>query len=588
MRELGQFLYGTYERTVRHEFGRLAQRRRVSLGQLRFLGRVLTRHELRTALALTVLCLVSATLLLVRWYGRHTVVVPAVGGEYSEGVIGLPRTGNPLLTENEAERDLAYLTYRGLFRYDARTTVAPDLADSWSLGPDKKTYTVKLRPNLRWSDGVPLTANDVAFTFQSLLNDKLKSPRAGDFAGVAAAATDDTTVTFTLPQPYSPFLSALTLGVIPAHVWQKIPLAQWREAPASLQPVGTGPFQAHAVNRDRQGELRSVTLEPNKFSPTGQPFLTKLVLKFYPDTTSALAALHDGSVDGLGGISLTEALALNTLKFSHYELGLPQYTALFYNLSQPSPLSSKLVRQALALTVNRPQLSHQALGADAVPAMSPFPFGDARRRTSGRAAATYNPARAAELLTQAGYSRENDHAPWSSQGTPLAFTLTTANSAQHVAVATELARQWREAGITVTLDLKPDEELHANTIPQRSYQAILAREVIGFEPDPYPFWHSSQADNGGLNLANFKNHEADKLLEDARRTDDLETRLQYYAGFQDILNDESPATFLYSTGYVYVVSRAMRVPAPGTIAEPADRFRDLAQWYVSTQRTFRW
>lgn len=589
MRELGQFLYGGYERTVHHQFRRLTRGQRVSLRQLGLLPRVLTRYERRTALALSILCLSTALVLLGRWYNRHTVVVPAPGGEYSEGVVGTPRTGNPLLAGNDAEHDLAYLTYRGLFRYDANTTVVPDLASSWRVSTDQKTYYITLRPDLHWSDGSPLTVDDVVFTFQALHDTKLGSPLATSFAGVSVKREDDQTISFTLPEPYSPFLSALTLGIIPVHTWQARPPTDWRDTDTSLAPIGTGPYRVKSINHDHQGTLHSLTLEPNPFSHTEQPYITKFVLKFYPDTTSALAALHDGSIDGLGGLRLPAAVGLDALKFSYYELRLPQYTALFYNLEQPGVLSPKLVREALSLMTNRQQLSHDIVGGDAVPATGPFPFGEVKARTAGRQNVSYNLEQAKELLKKAGFSRVDDHGTWKNKDQALALTLTaSADSAEQVAVATNLKQQWEAAGAEITLELLPREQLQTQVLPQRNYQAILAREVVGFEPDPYPFWHSSQATAGGLNLANFKNHDADKVLEDARHTSDSETRLQDYARFQDIVSDESPATFLYSLSYTYVASRAAKLPAPAPIANAADRFRNLANWYTATKRVFRW
>ncbi len=586
MRELGQFLYGSYERAIQHELTQLGRRRHPTLRQLGFLPRVLTRHERRTALSLVGLALVSSLLITWRWYGRHTVVVPTVGGEYAEAIIGTSRTGNPLLAATDADRDLAYLTSRGLFRHDDSAKVVPDLAASWTTSPDQKSYRVTLRPNLHWSDGTPLTATDVEFTYQSVRDRNIGSPLAASFESVTAKREDDLTTVFTLPEPYAPFLSALTLGLIPAHIWQGVPLTDWRNANANLEPVGAGPYQVKLATNDRQGELKSLTLEPNSFFHEPVPFLTKVVLKFYPDSANALAALREGSVDGLGGVSPESAASMSELRFIQYSLNLPQYTALFYNLRLEGVLSSNLVRQALSYAINRPQLIEQAMGGRALPATTPFTSGELRLRAGGQGT-SYDPKRVSDLLQQAGYSRADKNSPYLDKDKKeLSITITAANSTEHTAVAHAIKDQLTNLGITVQLNLVPHERLQMDALPQRNYEVLLARELTGFDPDPYPFWHSSQTE--ALNLSGFKHHDADTLLQEARRQADWGQRIDRYVKFQNILNEEHPATFLYTTGYTYAVSRALTAKAPTIIAEPAERFRNLNLWYRATERQFRW
>lgn len=586
-RELGQLLYGSYERTVHHELKKLGAGKRVTLSQLGLLPRILTHYERRTALALFLLGLVSLSLISWRWYDHHTVVVPSVGGEYAEGIVGLPRTANPLLATSDAARDLAYLTHRGLFRHDSGTP-QPDLAESWEISPDKKTYRVVLRPNLRWSDGEQITPDDVVFTFDSLKSSDLKSPLAPSFSGITTQRVDDRTISFTLPEPYAPFLSALTLGIIPSHIWQSIPVTNWRDDSASLNPIGTGPFRFKSSTYDRQNILKSITLEPNPYSHLAAPYLTKIVLKFYPDSTSALTGLREGSIDGLGGLNHGVLASLSELRYSQYELGLPQYTAVFLNTTSDSPLNSSLVRQALNYSINRYELVQGTLGGNATTTAGPFVLGE-MRGAAGAKIVTGDAKRVNELMQQAGYNRADASSPYADkEGKPLTITLTLLNSEEQAVVANALKQQWAAAGITVNLELVPPEQMQMEVIPERRYEALLAREIIGFDPDPYPFWHSSQAGDAGLNLSNFKHHEADKLLESARRESDWSKRVEQYATFQNILNDESPAVFLYSVGYTYVVSRAMNPATPAAIAEPADRLRNLSSWYRTTERSFKW
>ena len=115
---------------------------------------------------------------------------------------------------------------------------------------------------------------------------------------------------------------------------------------------------------------------------------------------------------------------------------------------------------------------------------------------------------------------------------------------------------------------------------------MLFGEIVGIDPDPYPFWHSSQAGEAGLNLSNFINKDADKVLEQARQISDPKKRHDKYVHFQNILNQYLPAIFLYTPKYLYPVSSRIKGIETKNISVPADRFANITNWYIKTKRSF--
>ena len=133
----------------------------------------------------------------------------------------------------------------------------------------------------------------------------------------------------------------------------------------------------------------------------------------------------------------------------------------------------------------------------------------------------------------------------------------------------------------------PGSRIQKDKIRSREYDALLYGEIVGPDPDPYPFWHSSQNEGGGLNLAVFSNRRVDELLEKARGATKAEDREPMYKEFQDILAEEVPAIFLYSPTYTYAVARKVGGIDTGTVFTPADRFGGMTGWYVKTKRVWR-
>jgi len=408
---------------------------------------------------------------------------------------------------------------------------------------------------------------------------------------VSIESPDDKTVVFTLGEPFAPFLSMLTIGILPEHLWQDILPENAGRADLDLKPVGTGPFKFKSFSRDKKGAIITYTLVKNEQYHGERPRLATVTFRNYPDFASAHEALAARKVDGISYLPLEmreEAAKQHDLRF--YTLRLPQYTAIFFNQKKDDALRSKNVRQALAYAIDRPAALRSSIGSNGVVVHAPILSGfigfhaDIKKYD-------LDAAKTAELLDGEGWKIDETDglrkksivgADKKAVMTPLEITLTTADAKENIEVAQSVKNDWERIGAKVELEIVPTSRVQKDVVRTRDYEALLFGEIVGADPDPYPFWHSSQAETG-LNLAMFSNRRADELLEKARAASKPDERAGYYREFQDILADEEPAIMLYSPAYTYALNRRVKGVEPGTIFEPSDRFDGIAKWYIDTK-----
>jgi peptide/nickel transport system substrate-binding protein len=167
---------------------------------------------------------------------------------------------------------------------------------------------------------------------------------------------------------------------------------------------------------------------------------------------------------------------------------------------------------------------------------------------------------------------------------PLSFSLITVNQPLLIKVAELLKSQWAQLGCEVKIKVFDVSALEREIIKKRNYESLLFGEVLGTNPDPFPFWHSSQKKDPGLNLSLYKNKNCDKLLEKARQNLNKKERKEILEKFQDILIKDAPAVFLYNPDYLYSVKKEIKGIKVQTIIDPSKRFSEIEDWYIKTKR----
>ena len=509
---------------------------------------------------------------------------PTFGGTYVEGVSGHPMVINPLFCHfNEVDKDLVALIFSGLTKLDERGKVIPDLAESWEISEDGRQYTFQLRQGVQWHDGVPFTADDVIFTVRAIQDPDL--PGIPDLAllweNVSAEKIDDSTVRFTLYSVYAPFLTYTTLGILPSHCLSETPAKELADSPFNASPIGTGPFKF------KQATLESVLLESNPDYFLAKPYLSNIELRFYPDYQTGLAALKRNDIQGQLLHPVISREELSELRqnedVSIYTAHRASYAVIFLNNTSPL-FQDKAVRQALFHYLDRRKIVTEPLTGQGLIANSPivsatWAYDPLVKKYD------YDPDKASSLLEGAGWER-GESGIWEKEGTRFSFSLLTNDDKTRVAVAEEIARQLRSAGIDVELSASGSSGLLQTYLLPRQYEAILYGWDTGYDPDCYSAWHSSQINEDGFNLACFSDAKADKLLEQGRQVTDETERRTLYSEFQALFAEEVPSLLLYYPTYTYVVDNAVKGVRLGILFEPSSRFSNVTEWYIETRRVW--
>lgn len=522
---------------------------------------------------------------------KRQTLVPAYGGRYTEGLVGQPQHLNPLLgPSNDVDMDLSRVIYAGLYKFDQNLNLVPDLAEAPpEISPNGKEYLVRLKENLVWQDGRPLTADDVVFTFQIVQNPEYQSPLRFSWNRVEVEKIDERQIKLTTREASSPFVANLVVGILPKHIWETVPVESFGLSKFNLEPVGSGPFQVKETKRGGKGEVREIRLEAFERYHQGRPFLKNLVFKFFSTTDELINAYQARDIDGLGYVPFDRSLFIKPkASLQQINLPLPQYQAVFINRAKnPAPLEDVRVRMALARAIDKQKIIAEVYGGQASPAFGPILEGHLgyHEQIPGAEMNLHDPERAKSLLEEAGWVVEPPTGlRQDKQGRIITLELATNNFSPNVRVAEMLKAMWERIGVQIILKIETPGDLEEKFIRPRNYELLLFSENVGADPDPFPFWHSSQLRDPGLNLSTFSNRQADKLLVEARANIPQADRAAKYRQFQEIFVGDAPAIFITRSVYVYNISTRIKGVEVGTIVTPADRFTDISRWHIETKK----
>jgi len=557
-----------------------------SLHQWQKIPSVLNKKERYFIIAFIALIIASLFGWMITHKLKTTVVAPDFGGSFSEGIVGSPQYINPVLSQaNDADRDVTELIFSGLTKYNSKGEIVPNLAEKYSVGDNGKLYEFFLRKDIKWHDGKPFTADDVIFTINTIQNPDFRSPLRVSWIGVEIEKVNDYQIKFKLKNAYAPFLANTTTGIIAKHVWEKTPPANFSSALENLEPVGTGPYKLSKIKKDNEGFVSYVKLRAFGDYKSGlRPYINEINLYFYPDEETAIKAYNRGQIDNFGLISIkNKSLLKGEARSNVKKLNLPRYFAVFFNQSKSKALSDKAVRQALNYATNKKQIIEDVLDGEGQPVDSPIPTG-VWGHADGLKIYNFDQDQAKNTLEAAGW-KDTDGDGYREKGIEkLEIELVTTELKELQQVANILQEQWSKIGAKINVKIMDIGEIQQEYIRPREYQALLFGEVLGLDPDPFSFWHSSQKKDPGLNLALYDNKKVDDLLRDARQIPESELRLKKYKDFQQLVIDDAPAVFLYSSYQIYLTSKKIKGFENENIVLPSKRFADIEKWYIKTQR----
>jgi peptide/nickel transport system substrate-binding protein len=515
---------------------------------------------------------------------------PTSGGVYTEALIGSMGRLNPLLDMNNTpDRDVDRLIYSGLIRFDARGLPQPDLAESWGTSQDGTIYNFSIRPNAVWHDGVAVTSDDIVFSLDLIKNGASFYPQdiKDLWSEVEIKRLNDKMLQFRLPEPFAPFLDYLTFGVLPKHILGSVPVDQILNADFNLKPVGSGPYMLdHLIVEN--GQITGVVLTAFENYYGRKPYIRQVVFRYYSTAPAALEAYQRDEVLGISQVTpeiLPDALAEPNM--SVFTSRLPVLSLIYLNLNNPEvPFFQEVnVRKALMMGLNRQWIVDDLLHGQAILADGPILPGS-WAYYEGIGHIIYDPETAVATLKSEGYTIPVEGGDVrAKEGEQLAFTLLYPNDELHAAMAQIAQQNWAAIGVKVDLLALSYDQLVNDYLTPRRYQAALVDLNLtrSPDPDPYPFWHQSEA-TGGQNYAQWENHTASEYLEQARVTTDFTVRERLYRNFQVVFAKELPSLPLYNPVYSYGVDAQIRGVQVAPLFDTSDRLANITDWYLVTRR----
>lgn len=531
---------------------------------------------------------------------KYGTEIPAYGGTVNEGIIGYARLINPILAFTDTDKDLTALIYSGILKATPDGKLIPDLAESVELSDDGLVYTVKLKPDLSFHDGKPLTTEDIEFTIQKAIDPQTKSTKAINWSGVTVEKVGPNEIKFILKKPYAPFEENLTLGILPKHIWGNISSENFDVSEYNKEPIGSGPYKIKSIKQDISGIPESYSFSSFKKYALGRPLIDNINLLFYANEDDLVSAFKKGDIDVAGGISpnIIESIVNDNEAKYIVKDSLPRVFGVFFNQNVEPVFIHKEVRKALSESVNRKEMIGSILKGYGIEAYSPIPASLSHvtatstltnQMQSGGEDLYINNAR--KTLEDAGWKISTSTNIYEKKTKDkveyLAFTISTSNSPELKATAEILQAQWTKLGAEVKIEIFESSDLTQKIIRPRKYSALLFGQVIGRDLDLYPFWHSSQRVDPGLNIALYANIKADKALDTARSTSNQIARSTARSEFEREVINDIPATFLFSPEYVYLLNKDIKHMYITSMTESSERFMNIHAWYIDTKHIWK-
>jgi peptide/nickel transport system substrate-binding protein len=511
---------------------------------------------------------------------------PVPGGLYTEGLVGSFTNANPMYASGAADTAVSRLVFSGLFKYDTKNNLVGDLAQDYKVNEAQNRYTVHLKQNIKWSDGLPLTASDVVYTYKTIQNIEVQSPLYSSWQGINVSKLGDYTVNFDLPNALSSFPYSLTNGIVPQHLLNKIPPEQLRSAPYNIAPVGTGPFILKFIEvtgNTPQTRQQRISLAANKHYTEGRPKLDGINLITFNNEQEMVQSFEAKQITAMSGLENVPDQIARDKDAQVYSTPLTTEVDTFFNNSH-APLNDTAVRKALILSVNRAKLA-TFFDEPVQLADSPLLHGQLGYDKS-LVEPGYDQTAASQTLDQDGWARGSDGIR-AKGGQTLRFDLSAQDTPNYTKVAQFLQESWSKIGVKALISYFSQDELQGSIIANHDYDALLYGVSIGVDPDVYAYWDSSQAaitSQGHLNLSEYKSSTADQSVEAGRTRSDAQIRAVKYKAFLAQWDKDLPALALYQPNYLYISRGPVFNYERKAANSAADRFYNVNNWMVRQKR----
>ncbi len=454
-----------------------------------------------------------------------------------------PSRINPILATDSASSEIANWLFNGLFKYDKNGKIVPDLAQSYSFENDT-TLIIKVKQNVLWHDEKRFSANDVLFTYQTIISPKIYTPYADPFKKVKSVALiDEYTLKIEYTEPYFKALEIWMMGILPEHILKDE--QNLMQSDFNKNPIGTGPYKLEKFSISQDIELLA---NDNYFE--GRPKIDKLLYKFLPDPNTSFLMLKQQLLDlgGLTPIQIDRQID-DVFKNNYKIIENPSfsYTYMGFNL-RSEKFKDKRIRQALSLAIDRKEMVDILFFGHGKASTGPFLPGTFAFNEDVPLP-VLDKQKAKALLKEVGYDENNK----------FSFeVVTNANNSIRVNAAQIMQYQLEKIGVEMKIRVMEWQAFLNTIVHPRNFDAIILGWSMSLMPDAYSIWHSESDKKGGFNLVGYHNSDVDALIEKGSRTINQKQLGIIYKNIFKQISDDLPYLFLYIPNSITVVNSSIK------------------------------
>ena len=503
------------------------------------------------------------------WFGdSYAENVWTTGGTYTEATLGDVNSMNPLFATTNSERVLSRLLFSTLAAIDYSGHPKPELAKSITASEDGKVWTIKLREGLKWSDGEPITNEDVMFTLSLIKNPAVTTVYDANLTNVKVTEGENGEIIFSLPTAYADFISTLIIPIVPKHILGEVDPKTLIEDNFSNAPVGSGAFYFNALQSGALTQDKTFYLSANPYYYRGKAMLGNFAVHTYTNRDDIVGALNSSSITATAELSIADAERITASQFYQKNSSLNSGAFIFFNTSREA-LKKVEVRRALRQGIDMAEVRTNAPETERLD----YPITDSQMALNN-------------YPEIPGYDLESAKAKLAeiNGSETINLELATVNTGVLPKVAEAVADELRELGYQVNVaSYEENQDFITNVLSPRNYDILVYEIELGADPDPLPYYHSSQASKAGLNLSNYRNALVDDLLLAGRETLDQSLRIKKYESFLEYWVGEVPAIAIYRPNLTYYYNRNVRSFSNNLhLVTALDRFSDVTNWAVNT------
>ncbi|KJJ83634.1 oligopeptide-binding protein AppA [Candidatus Omnitrophus magneticus] len=474
--------------------------------------------------------------------------------------------------DDSSSAGISSLIYDGLTKIDKNFNIIGSLAEKWDIEKDGLEIIFYLRKNVKWHDGVQFTARDVYFTYMTILNPETASPYISEFNLIdKIEIIDDYTVRFKYKEPFAPSLIKLGMGIIPEHIFKNDKNIKQEFSFSKI--IGTGPYKI-----EQYEDSQFIIFKANNDYFDGAPGIKYYVVKILPDQSTMFLEMVSGNIDSssLSPYQFRYRTASRDFldEFDKYEYLAPSYTYIGYNLTNPV-FMDKRVRLALNMAINREELIKFVLLGYGESCSGPF-IKNSIYYNQEVAPSPYDLDKAKELLNSAGWRDSDNDGILEKDGKKFSITLLTNQGSElRENTATIIQKYWRIVGVDLKINIIAWPAFIEQFINKKNFEVVLLGWQLAVDPDPYAVWHSDAIKNG-LNFISYSNKEVDMLIEQGRRTFDINKRVEIYRKIHEKIAEDAPYGFLFFEETLTALNKRFK----GVEPSPAGIAHNFLKWAV--------